>query len=282
MPDFFERLQHFQALGVFLDFGLRAGQVAAQAFDFGFDIQALEQFLDAFRAHFGHELVAVFGHVFVVLVLAHDAEFFQRSHAGVGHHIGFKVQHALNVAQGHVQHRTQAAGQGLEEPNVRARRGQGDVAHALAAHFGLRHFHAAFFADDAAVLEALVLAAQALVVFDRAKDLGAEQTIALGLEGTVVDGLGLFDFAIRPGTDFFWRGQANLDGIEVLIGLDLFEQVEQRFHDDSFLKRVATRKNGQMAGGLRGCGMRATPARGFSRVPARYQSPKTGFPSPAR
>jgi hypothetical protein len=81
--------------------------------------------------------------------------------------------------------------QGLQEPDVGAGRGQVDVAHALAAHLGLRDFNAALLADHAAVLQALVLAAQALVVLDRAKDLGAEQAVALGLEGAVVDGLGL-------------------------------------------------------------------------------------------
>src|SRR3546814_5498119 len=57
-------------------------------------------------------------------------------------------------------------------------------------------FDTAFFADDATVLQALVLSAKAFVVFDRAKNLGAEQTIALGLEGTVVNGFRLAKLAI--------------------------------------------------------------------------------------
>jgi len=65
------------------------------------------------------------------------------------------------------------------------------VTHALTAHLGLRDFNAALLADHAAVLKAFVLAAQAFVVLDRAKNLGAEQAVTLGLEGTVVDGLGL-------------------------------------------------------------------------------------------
>jgi hypothetical protein len=47
------------------------------------------------------------------------------------------------------------------------------------------------------VLHALVLAAQALPVGDRAKDSGAEQSVPLRFEGAVVDGLGLGDFATR-------------------------------------------------------------------------------------
>jgi hypothetical protein len=41
------------------------------------------------------------------------------------------------------------------------------------------------------VFQALVLTAQAFVILDRAKDLGAEQAVALRLEGTVVDGFRL-------------------------------------------------------------------------------------------
>jgi hypothetical protein len=54
-----------------------------------------------------------------------------------------------------------------------------------------RHLDAALVADDAAVLHALVLAAQALPVGDGSEDARAEQAIALRLEGAVVDGLGL-------------------------------------------------------------------------------------------
>ncbi|MDT4856082.1 hypothetical protein FQZ97_904580 [compost metagenome] len=107
-----------------------------------------------------------------------------------------------------------------------AGRGQVDVTHALAAHLGLRDFNAALLADHAAVLQALVLAAQALVVLDGAEDLGAEQAVAFGLERAVVDGLGLLDFAERPRADFFRRSQADADGIEVFVGCELLEQVE--------------------------------------------------------
>jgi hypothetical protein len=76
------------------------------------------------------------------------------------------------------------------------------------------------------VLEALVLAAQALVVLDRAEDLGAEQAIALRLEGAVVDGLRLLDFAVGPGTDLVRRGQTDGDRVEFFFGRQvLLEQV---------------------------------------------------------
>ena len=73
-----------------------------------------------------------------------------------------------------------------------------DVAQPLAAHLGLRDFDAALVADHAAVLHALVLAAEALPVGDRAEDLRAEQPVALRLEGPVVDRLRLGHLAVRP------------------------------------------------------------------------------------
>src|SRR5262249_26517162 len=52
--------------------------------------------------------------------------------------------------------------------------------------------------DDGLVLHALVLAAQALVVLDRAEDARAEQPVALGLERAIVDRLRLLDLAVGP------------------------------------------------------------------------------------
>ena len=169
--------------------------------DLDVEVHLLEQLLDALGAHQRDELVAVLGVLGLVVVLGHDAELLQRRHAGVDDHVGFEVQHALDVAQRHVEHQAQARRQRLQEPDVRAGRGQVDVTHALAAHLGLRDFDAALLADHATVLQALVLAAQALVVLDRAEDLGAEQAVAFRLEGAVVDGLGLLHLAERPRAD---------------------------------------------------------------------------------
>src|SRR6266478_7602864 len=98
---------------------------------------------------------------------------------------------------------------------MRAGRSQLDVAEALAANLAKRDFHAAFVADHAAVLHALVLAAQALPVGDGAKNLGAEQAVAFRLKGAVIDSLRLGDFAVRPGTNFLGTRQADANGIEI-------------------------------------------------------------------
>ncbi len=114
------------------------------------------------------------------------------------------------------------------------------MAHAFTADLGKRHFHAALFADHAAVLEALVFAAQALVVLDRSEDLGAKQAVTFGLEGTVVDGFRLFDFAVRPGTDLLRGCDADLNGVEMFsnVGL-LLEQVTNLIHHGTYSLALA-------------------------------------------
>ena len=126
-----------------------------------------------------------------------------------------EVKNVLEIAHGDIEQVADAAGQALEEPHVRAGRSQLDVAQTLAANLAERDFHAALIADDSAVLHPLVFAAQALPVGDGAENLGAEQAVALRLEGAVVDGFRLGYFAVRPGPDFFRTRQADANGIEI-------------------------------------------------------------------
>src|SRR5690606_34706725 len=88
----------------------------------------------------------------------------------------------------------------------------------------------ALLAHHTAVLHALVLAAQALVVLDRPEDGRAEQAVALGLEGAVVDRFGLLHFAEGPRADQVRRGQRDLDRVEVERRALLVEEVQKVFH----------------------------------------------------
>src|SRR5205823_7064842 len=90
------------------------------------------------------------------------------------------------------------------------------MAHALAPDARQRHLDRALFADDALVLHPLVLAAQAFVVLDRPEDARAEQAVALGLEGPVVDGLRLLDLAVEPGQNLLRGRDRNPDLVEDL------------------------------------------------------------------
>src|SRR6266511_3617602 len=90
------------------------------------------------------------------------------------------------------------------------------MAHALAPHARERDLDRALLADDALVLHALVLAAQALVVLDRTEDARTEQPVALGLEGPVVDRFRLLDFAVRPGQNLIRARDRDPDLVEDL------------------------------------------------------------------
>ena len=93
-----------------------------------------------------------------------------------------------------------------------------DVAEALTTHLGLDDLDAALLAHDAAVLHALVLAADALVVLHRPEDLRAEQAVSLRLERAVVDRLRLLHLAVRPLPDLLRAGQRDANALKTRAG----------------------------------------------------------------
>ena len=72
------------------------------------------------------------------------------------------------------------------------------MAHTLTPDLLKRHLNAAFLTNDTLVFHALVFATQAFIIFSRAEYSSTEQAVALWLEGSIIDRLGLFDFAKRP------------------------------------------------------------------------------------
>src|SRR2546422_9940308 len=166
------------------------------------------------------------------------------------------VDHPLQVPQGHVEEVPHRRRQRFEEPDVRHGDGQLDVPHALAPHLGERHLDAAAVADHAAVADALVLAAVALPVLDRAEDALAEQPVPLRLEGAVVDGLGLGHLAPGPpgplplqlqalallgvagAADLLGRGDADLDEVKArALGLAPAPEIDHQVSLPSTLQR---------------------------------------------
>ena len=91
------------------------------------------------------------------------------------------------------------------------------MTHALTSYLGLGDFDTTLLTDYTAVLKAFVLAAQAFEILDRTEHLGAEQTVALGLEGTIINRFRFLHFTVGPGTNHVWRRQSDLDVVKVLV-----------------------------------------------------------------
>ena len=200
-----------------LELGGRLDDLGAEIRSHLLQVERLEHLADRFRADHGGEAVrAVLVLRLEVLVLGQELTVRERGQARLQHDVVFEVQDALEILQRHVEQQADAARQRLQEPDVRDRSGEFDMAHALAPHARQRHLDAALLADDALVLHALVLAAQALVVLDRPEDARAEQAVALGLEGPVVDRLRLLDLAVGPGQNLLRARDRDPDLVEDL------------------------------------------------------------------
>src|SRR6185295_15464443 len=207
-------LEALDDLLALLDRGL-AQHLGAQVTGQRVEVHVPQQLADGLGAHAHLERVqAVLLVELADLVHAHQVLLLDAVDLRLEADVLLEVEDLLQLAERHVQELADTAGQPLEEPHVRDRRGQLDVAHALAAHAGPGDFHAALVADDAGELHALVLAARALVVLGRAEDPRAEQAVALGLEGPVVDGLRLLHLTVRPVANLLWRGQLDADRVK--------------------------------------------------------------------
>ncbi len=172
-------------------------------------VDLLQEVADRLGAHLGRQRDRLVLGQLVVFVLGNQLLLLQAAGPWLDDHVRL-----VEVADRHVEQVSDAAGHGLEEPDVRDRDGQVDVTQPLAPHLGLRHLDAAAVADDPAVADALVLAAVALPVLHGTEDLFTEQPVALRLERPVVDGLRLGHFAVGPPADRLRRRQHDADRVE--------------------------------------------------------------------
>ena len=227
-----ETFQELEALGELLRARFRAGRLELRPHlpDLVLEVRGPQQLADRLRAHAGVEIVPVLLERVVVHLVGEELAPLQVRHARLDHHVGLEVERPLDLAEGHVEHQPDARREGLEIPDVGDRARELDVAHPLPAHLGERDLHPALLADHPAVLQALVLPAQALVVLDRAEDLGAEQPVALRLEGAVVDRLRLLDLAKRPRPDLLRGGEPDPDRLEAVAAELLLVKIDQISH----------------------------------------------------
>ena len=210
----FDNLETLDRLEALLSAGLL--ELFAQIFLDAAQVEVAQQLADRFGAHAGLEAIAELIARFAILLLREHLALGQRRVAGIDDHVGREVDDLLQLTRRHVEQDADAAGHALEIPDVADRRGQLDVAHALAAHLRAGDLDAAAVADHPFEADALVLAAVALPIFGRAEDLLAEKTVALGLERAVVNRLGFLDFTKRPGANLLRRREADAHGVEVV------------------------------------------------------------------
>ena len=118
-----------------------------------------------------------------------------------GDHVSREVDDLFQVLRSKVEEVAQTRRNTLEVPDVSYWSRKFDVTHALTTNLGAGDFNTATLTDDALEAHSLVLTAVALPVASRSEDLLAEQAILLRLEGAVVDGLRLLNFAMRPQAD---------------------------------------------------------------------------------
>ena len=94
-----------------------------------------------------------------------------------------------------------------------------DVSGTLTAHLLLGHLHTAAVADDTLITDTLVLTAGALIVFGRTEDTLTEETVALRLISTVVDGLGFCDLSKAILKDLLGRCKSDGDLRKIILYL---------------------------------------------------------------
>ena len=200
------------------------------------EVHLLQQRIDRLGAHHGDELVGVRivqrlialrqrgQHVEILLLRkrGQTLDALLGSGAGVDHDVTLVVDDRFELLRRNAQQVADLRRQRTEIPDMHHRNHQRDVSHALAAHLLLGHLHAAAVADDALVTDALVLTAMALVILHRTEDALAEQTVALGLVGTVVNGFGLQHLAARLGQNLLRGGQADRNPAVTIIRFIVF------------------------------------------------------------
>ena len=201
-----ERLDHLKALerfGLALLRAIFVGGVAQSVAEL-VEVDVGEEVENGLGTHLGHKLVGVvvgelavaLGQTldeFEVVFLGEEVHFLELigERTGVEHDVALIVYHCVELLRGETKKIADLIGKRAEIPDVGHGHHKLDVAHALAAHFLFGDFHAATVADDALVADALVFSAMALIVLYRTEDALAEEAVALGLVGAVVDGFGL-------------------------------------------------------------------------------------------
>ena len=72
------------------------------------DIDGAQQLIDCFGAHTRVKFVDILFNRFQVLLIGQQLATFKSRHAGVDHHIGFKIENPLDILERHIEQQTDA------------------------------------------------------------------------------------------------------------------------------------------------------------------------------
>lgn len=125
-----------------------------------------------------------------------------------------EVKNAFERSRRHIEKKPHARGNTFEIPDVTDGSGKFNVPHAFASNFRASDFNAAAVADGAFVTNAFIFAAVTFPIASGSENTFAKETVAFGLESAIVNGFGLFNFAVRPKADFIGRGKADAHGVK--------------------------------------------------------------------
>src|SRR5579885_1974834 len=125
-------------------------------------------------------------------------------------------QHSGKLARGEIQQEREHALTAPRKPGMHDGNDQFDMSHPLTAHPAPGNLDAADLTDKPREAPAPILSARASPVLERTKDPLTQEAAWHWLVGPVVDRLRSCDLAPTPGTDLFWRGQANAQSLQVV------------------------------------------------------------------
>ncbi len=90
------------------------------------------------------------------------------------------------------------------------------MTHPFPAYLEVSDFHSTSVTDNALVANGLEFTAVTFPFFCGTEDSLTEQTVFFRTKGSVVDGLGFLDLAIRPRPDLLRGGQLDHKAVEIL------------------------------------------------------------------
>ena len=117
--------------------------------------------------------------------------------SGLYHYITLIIDYLLQLLARNIKKCTYLVGQRAEKPDVGYRNRQFNMAHTLTADFLLGNLHSAAVTDYSFVTDALVLATMTFPIASGTEYALAEQSVTLGLVGTIIDSLGLCNLSVR-------------------------------------------------------------------------------------